>query len=92
MTFKTSQQRIYKKFCDVIENRRGGMKADLALNVYALLMRDVLPSSANYTENEDDSPQDQSDFKYEATIKRTSSQELGVKPRINDVVNCMTPF
>ena len=38
----------------------GGMKADLVLNVYALVMRDVLPSSANNTGNEDDSPQDQS--------------------------------
>ena len=40
----------------------GGMKADLVLKVYALLMRDVLPWSANNTGNEDDSPQDQSDL------------------------------
>lgn len=41
----------------------GGMKADLVLKVYALLMRDVLPSSANNTVNEDGSLQDQGNFK-----------------------------
>ena len=63
------------------------MKADLVLKVYALLMRDVLPSSANNTVNEDDSPQDQSNFKYKATIRRISvlgwSTDLRHLPEMN---------
>ena len=47
----------------------GGVKADLVLKVYALLMRKVLPSSANNKGLEKDSLQDQGDFKYEATIR-----------------------
>ena len=51
----------------------GGVKADLVLKVYALLMREVLPSSANNRGNEKYSLQDQEDFKYEATIRRISA-------------------
>lgn len=51
----------------------GGMKADSVLKVYALLMRDVLPSSANNTGNGDGSVQDRGDFKYEATMRRISA-------------------
>ena len=72
MTFRTSQQRIYEKFCDLIQ-KTGGVKADLVLKVYALLMREVLPSSANNRGNEKYSLQDQEDFKYEATIRRISA-------------------
>ena len=50
-------------------------------------MRDVLPSSGNNTGNEDDSPQDQSDFKYQATIRRISalgwSTDLRHLPEMN---------
>ena len=65
----------------------GGMKAELVLNVCALLMRDVLPSSVNNTGNEDESPQDQSDFKYEATIRNKFPPAIrlprGVNPQIS---------
>ena len=66
----------------------GGMKADLVLIVYALLMRDVRPSSANNTGNEDNSPQDQSDFKYEATIRISPlgwSRDLRHLPEMNSL-------
>ena len=36
----------------------GGIKADLVLKVYALLMRDVLPSRANNSANDQDSVQE----------------------------------
>ena len=65
----------------------GGVKADLVLKVYALLMREVLPSSANNRGNENDSLQDQGDFKYEATIRRISalgwSTDLRHLPEMN---------
>ena len=65
----------------------GGVKADLVLKVYALLMREVLPSSANNRGNEKDSLQDQGDFKYEATIRRISalgwSTDLRHLPEMN---------
>ena len=73
----------------------GGMKADLVLKVYALLMRHVLPSSnANSGENEEvPSPQDQEqsqdecDFKYEVTMRRISalgwSSDLRDLPEMN---------
>ena len=55
----------------------GWIRADLVLKVYALLMWHVLPSSSG--ENRElltdvqDLEQNQSDFKYEATMVRTSS-------------------
>ena len=73
----------------------GGMKADLVLKLYALLMRHVLPSSnANSGENEEvPSPQDQEqgqdkcDFKHEETMRRISalgwSSDLRDLPEIN---------
>ena len=73
----------------------GGMKADLVLKVYALLMRHVLPSSnANSGENEEvPSPQDQEqsqdecNFKYEVTMRRISalgwSSDLRDLPEMN---------
>ena len=73
----------------------GGMKADLVLKVYALLMRDVLPpSNANSGENEEvlptqeqDQNQDEGDFKYEATMRRISalgwSSDLRHLPEMN---------
>ena len=36
----------------------GGIKADLVLKVYALLMQDVLPSRANNSANDQDSVQE----------------------------------
>ena len=46
-----------------------------------------LPSSANNTGNEDDSPQDQSDFKYEATIRNEFPPAIrlprGIHPQIS---------
>ena len=73
----------------------GGMKADLVLKVYALLMRYVLPSSnANSGENEEvpspqeqEQGQDECDFKYEETIRRISalgwSSDLQDLPEMN---------
>ena len=65
------------------------MKADSVLKVYALLMRDLLPSAANNTGNEDGSMQDQGDFKYEATMRRISalgwSTDLRHLPEMNFV-------
>ena len=59
----------------------GGVKADLVLKVYALLMREVNRG------NEKDSLQDQGDFKYEATIRRISalgwSTDLRHLPEMN---------
>ena len=55
----------------------GWIRADLVLKVYALLMWHVLPSNSG--ENRElltdvqDLEQNQSDFKYEATMVRTSS-------------------
>ena len=55
----------------------GGIRANLVSKVYALLMWHVLPSSSG--ENRElltdvqDLEQNQSDFKYEATMVRTSS-------------------
>ena len=50
-------------------------------------MREVLPSSANNRGNENDSQQDQGDFKYEATIRRISalgwSTDLRHLPEMN---------
>ena len=70
----------------------GGMKADLVLKVYALLMRHVLPSS-NANSGESEVPQDQEqgqdecDFKYEATMRRISalgwSSDLRDLPEMN---------
>ena len=53
------------------------IRADLVLKVYALLMRDVLPSSSG--ENRElltdvqDLEQNQSDFRYEVTMVRISA-------------------
>ena len=59
----------------------GGVKADLVLKVYALLMREVNRG------NEKDSLQDQGDFKHEATIRRISalgwSTDLRHLPEMN---------
>ena len=69
----------------------GWIRADLVLKVYALLMRHVLPSSSG--ENRElltdvqDLEQNQSDFKYEATMVRISalgwSSDLCNSPEIN---------
>ena len=73
----------------------GGMKADLVLKVYALLMRPVLPSSnANSGENavvllpqDREQGQDECDFKYEETMRRISalgwSSDLRDLPEMN---------
>ena len=61
----------------------GGMKADLVLKVYALLMRPVLSSSnANSGENEEvllpqDQEKDECDFKYEETMRRMVERSSG---------------
>ena len=69
----------------------GGIRADLVSKVYALLMWHVLPSSSG--ENRElltdvqDLEQNQSDFKYEATMVRISalgwSSDLRNLPEIN---------
>ena len=69
----------------------GGMRADLVMKVYALLMRHVFPSSGG--ENRElptdvqDLKQNQSDFKYEATMVRISalgwSSDLRNLPEMN---------
>ena len=69
----------------------GGMKADLVLKVYALLVRPVLPSSnANSGENEEvllpqgqEQGQDECDFKYEETMRRISA--LGWSSDLRDL-------
>ena len=69
----------------------GGMRADLVMKVYTLLMRHVFPSSGG--ENRElptdvqDLEQNQSDFKYEATMVRISalgwSSDLRNLPEMN---------
>ena len=69
----------------------GGIRADLVSKVYALLMWHVLPSSSG--ENRElltdvqDLEQNQSDFKYEATMVRISalgwSSDLRNSPEMN---------
>ena len=69
----------------------GWVRADLVLKVYALLMQHVLPSSSG--ENQElltdvqDLEQNQSDFRYEATMVRISalgwSSDLRNLPEIN---------
>ena len=69
----------------------GGMRADLVMKVYALPMRNVFPSSGG--ENRElptdvqDLEQNQSDFKYEATMVRISalgwSSDLRNLPEMN---------
>ena len=69
----------------------GGMRADLVMKVYALLMRNVFPSSGG--ENQElltdvqDLEQNQSDFKYKATMVRISalgwSSDLRNLPEMN---------
>ena len=65
----------------------GGMKADLVLKVYALLMRDVLPSDANSGRNSEVLPPDQGDFKYDVAMRRISalgwSTDLRHLPEMN---------
>ena len=65
----------------------GGMKADLVLKVYALLMRDVLPSDANSGGNSEVLPPDQGDFKYDVAMRRISalgwSTDLRHLPEMN---------
>ena len=67
----------------------GGTKADLVLKVFALLMRDVIPS-ANNGENEAAlaaDEQNDSSFQYEATVRRISalgwSSDLRHLPEMN---------
>ena len=72
MTFKTSQQRIYEKFCDVIQIRREEWINESGSSAESLRFADARRAAID-TGNEDDSPQDQSDFKYEATIRRISA-------------------
>ena len=69
----------------------GGMRADVVMKFYALLMRHVFPSSGG--ENQElltdvqDLEQNQSDFKYEATMVRISalgwSSDLRDLPEMN---------
>ena len=47
----------------------GGMKADLVLKVYAILMRNVVQPAENRLEN----VEDDGDFKYDDTIRRISA-------------------
>ena len=64
-----------------------GMKADLVLKVYALLMWDVLPTDANSGENEEVLPQDLGDCKYDAAMRRITalgwSTDLRQLPEMN---------
>ena len=54
----------------------GGMKADLVLKVYALVMRNVLRSAQNQQQNADDSwdtAENGGDFKYDEVLRRISA-------------------
>lgn len=61
----------------------GGMKADLVLKVYAILMRNVVQPAENRLEN----VEDDEDFKYDDTIRRISalgwSTDLRQLPELN---------
>jgi len=50
----------------------GGTKADLVLKVYALLMREILPSAANSDEIESSGQSDE-EFKYDSMMRRISA-------------------
>ena len=66
----------------------GGTKADLVLKVYALLMREMLPSAANSDGNGTDARNDE-EFKYDSTMRRISalgwSTDLRQLPEMNFV-------
>jgi len=65
-----------------------GTKADLVLKVYALLMREILPSAANSDEIESSGQSDE-EFKYDSTMRRISalgwSTDLRNLPEMNFV-------
>ena len=64
----------------------GGTKADLVLKVYALLMREMLPSAANSDSNGTDTRNNE-EFKYDSTMRRISapgwSTDLRQLPEMN---------
>ena len=66
----------------------GGKKADLVLKVYALLMREILPSATNNDETEGSGPSNE-EFKYDSTMRRISalgwSTDLRNLPEMNFV-------
>ena len=66
----------------------GGTKADLVLKVYALLMREILPSAATSDEIGGSGQRDE-DFKYDSTMRRISalgwSTDLRHFPEMNFV-------
>jgi len=69
----------------------GGMKADLVLKVYAILVRNVLPLATNQQQNADNSVQNdqdsRGDFKYDETLRRIYalgwSTDLRQLPELN---------
>ena len=72
----------------------GGMKADLVLKVYAILMRNVLRSAENLQQNADDGAENHQDtgenegeFKYDEVLRRISalgwSTDLRQLPELN---------
>ena len=66
----------------------GGTRADLVLKVYALLMREILPSAVNSDESENSGPSNE-EFKYDSTMRRISalgwSTDLRNLPEMNFV-------
>ena len=91
MTCRNSKQRDLREILRSNSESTGGMRADVVMKVYALLMRHVFPSSGG--ENQElltdvqDLEQNQSDFKYEATMVRISalgwSSDLRNLPEMN---------
>ena len=72
----------------------GGMKADLVLKVYAILMRNVLRSAENLQQNADDGAENHQDtaenegeFKYDEVLRQISalgwSTDLRQLPELN---------
>ena len=50
----------------------GGTKADLVLKVYALFMREILPSATNNDKTKGSGPSNE-EFKYDSTVRRISA-------------------
>ena len=91
MTCRNSKQRDLREILRSNSESTGGMRANVVMKFYALLMRHVFPSSGG--ENQElltdvqDLEQNQSDFKYEATMVRISalgwSSDLRNLPKMN---------
>ena len=83
MTSRNSKQKI-SEILKTNSKSTGGIRADLVSKVYALLMWHVLPSSSGENwellTDVQDLEQNQSDFKYEATMVRSDLRNL---PEIN---------